>query len=67
MFGMKPKLLKDVVGIGQDVHQVRNRRALVAGDIRHARLQQGFGDGENAFPTKFIALAKAKFLDFIGK
>ena len=30
---MDPKICHDVLGIGQHIHQVRDRRALVASDI----------------------------------
>jgi hypothetical protein len=30
-------------------------------------LQQGFGDGQNAFAMEFVAIAQAKFLDLLHK
>ncbi len=58
------EFFEDVVGVGEDVHQVRDGRALIAGDVGNAGLQQRLGDGENAFAAKFLAFAEVKFLDF---
>ena len=57
---MNAELLEDVVGVGQDVHQVGDRGALVAGDVRHAGLQQGLGHGQDAFAAELLALAQAE-------
>ena len=51
------QLLQYVVGVGQHIHQVRDRRPLVARHIRHAGLQQGLGDGKNTFALEFVAIA----------
>ena len=56
------ELLQHVVGVGQHVDQVRDRRALVAGDVGHARLQQRLGDGEDAFAAEFLAGAEPELL-----
>ncbi len=58
---------QDVLRIGQHVHQVRDRRALVAGDIGDARLQQRLGHREDAFAAEHLAGAQAKLLDFFDK
>ena len=58
------EFFEDVVGVGEHVHQVRDRCALVAGYVGNAGLQEGFCDGEDAFAAKFLALAEVKFLDF---
>ncbi len=58
---------QDVLRVGQHVHQVRDRRALVAGDVSHARLQQRLGDGQDAFAGEFLARAEPQLLDFLGK
>jgi len=42
----------------QDVEKVRHRRALIAADVAHARLQERLGDGKNAFAAKNRAVAK---------
>ena len=57
------ELLQHVVGVGQHVDQMRDRRALVAGHIGHAGLQQRLGDGEDAFAAEFLAGAEPELLD----
>ena len=59
------ELLQDVVGVGQHVDKMRDRRALVAGDVGHAGLQQRLGDGEDAFAAEFLAGAELELLDFV--
>src|SRR5215472_7681723 len=61
---MDTELFKNIVRVGKHVHQVRNRSALIACHVGNAGLQKGFGDGKDAFATKFLALAEVKFLDF---
>ena len=58
------EFFEDVVGVGENVHQVRDWSALIAGHVGDAGLQQGFCDGEDAFAAKFLALAQVEFLDF---
>ena len=55
----------DVLGIDQHVEQMRHRRALVAADIGHARLQQRLGDGEDAFAAEGLAVAQPERLHFL--
>ena len=52
---------QDVVGVRQHVHQVRDRRALIAGDVGDAGLQQRLGDGENALAAEFLAAPRRSF------
>ena len=63
MLEVNAQLAQDVVGVGQHVHQVRDGRALVTGDIGDAGLQQGFGHRQDAFAVEFIALAQAQLGD----
>ncbi|MCY1226861.1 hypothetical protein D9M72_391110 [compost metagenome] len=58
---------KDVLRIGQHVHQVRDRRALVAGHVGDAGFQQRLGDREDALAAEYLAGTQAQFLDFFGK
>ena len=60
---MHAELVHHVLGVGQHVHQMRDRRALIAADIRDAGLKQGLRDRENAFAAKDFALAKLEILD----
>ena len=62
-----PSSFRYAFGVGQHIHQMRDRRALIAADIRHARLQQRLGDRENSLAAKFLAFAEAQRLDFFGK
>jgi hypothetical protein len=54
----------DVLRIDQHIEQMRHRRALVAADIAHARLQQRLGDGEDAFAAELGAVAEPQCLHF---
>ena len=54
-----------LLGIRQHVHQVRDRRALIAADVAHAGLQQRLGDRQDALAAKLRALADAKLSDFL--
>ena len=59
---MDAELGHDVLGVDQHVEQVRHRRALIAADIAHARLQQRLGDGEDALAVEFGAVAEPQRL-----
>ena len=61
---MDAELFQDVVRVRQHVHQVRDRRALIAGDIRHAGFEQRLGDGEDAFAAELLSRAQLQLLDF---
>ena len=60
---MNAEVSQNVPGIGKHVHQMGNRRALVAADVRYTGLKQRLGDGENALAMKDIAVAELKALD----
>ena len=64
---MDAEILQDVLGVGQNVHQVRNRRALIAPDIGDAGLQQRLGDRENPLAAKNLAVAEFQILDLACK
>ena len=64
---MHAEFAQNVLGVGQHVHQMADRRALVAADIADAALQQRLGDGEDAFAGEFLAGAEPQLLDFLGK
>jgi len=57
------EIAQHVVGIGEHVDEVRDRRALVAGDVGHAGLQQCLGDGEDALAAEFLPGAEPKLRD----
>ena len=64
---MDTELAHHVLGIDQHVDQMRHRRALIAADIAHARLQQRLGDGDDAFAVKGLAVAEPQELDFLAE
>ncbi len=59
---MHAEIADDVLGIDQHVEQVRDRRALIAADVAHARLQQRLGDRENTFAMEGLAVAELERL-----
>ncbi len=61
---MHAEFVEIVLGIDHDVEQVRHRRALIAADIGHARLQQRLGDGENALAVEGLPVAEPQRLHF---
>ena len=62
---MDAEFLEVVLGIDHHVEQVRHRRALIAADIGHPRLQQRLGDGENALAVEDLAVAEPQGLHFL--
>ena len=64
---MNAKLVQEVLQFDQHVDQMRDRRALVAADIGHARLQDGLGDREDALAAKDLALAQSKRPHLLGE
>ena len=63
---MHAELIEDALRVGKHVHQVRDRRALVAADVGDPGLQQRLGDGKNALASKFLARAQPQRLDFLA-
>ena len=63
----RAQVLEHVLGVRQHVHQVRDRRALIAAHVAHAGLQQCLGDGEDRLAVKFLALAETQLADFLSK
>ena len=61
---MHAELGHDVLGVDQHVEQMRDRRALIAADVGHARLQQRLGDGQDAFAVEGLAVAQPQRLHF---
>src|SRR5690606_3656888 len=53
--------------VGQDVHQVGDRRALIAADVADAGLQQRLGDGENAFAAELLPAPEPQLAYFMCK
>ncbi|MPN35731.1 hypothetical protein SDC9_183230 [bioreactor metagenome] len=58
---------QDVLGIGQHVHQMRDRCALVARDVVHAGLQQRLGHCQDAFTVEYLAGTQTELLDLFDK
>src|SRR5262245_63544174 len=59
---MHAEIADDVLGIDQNVEQVRHRRALIAADVAHAGLQQALGHREDALAVEGFALAERERL-----
>ena len=57
---MHTEFLHQRFGLHHHVEQMRHRRALVAADIGHAGLQQGFGHRQNAFAVKTFAVTQTQ-------
>ncbi len=57
-----PEVADDVLGIDQHIEQMRDRRALIAADIAHARLQQRLGYREDALAVEGLAVAELERL-----
>ena len=53
---MHTEFLHQRFGLHHHIQQMRNRCALVAADIGHARLQQGLGHRQYAFTVKGLTL-----------
>ena len=60
-----PSFLQQPLRIGQHVHEMRDRRALIAADIADAGLQQRLGDREDALAAEFLSRAEAQLADFV--
>ena len=54
-----------ILGVDHDVEQMRHRRALIAADIAHARLQQRLGDREDALAVEGLAFAEPQRFHFL--
>ena len=57
---MDAQFVEQVLRFDQHVDQMRDRRALVAADIGHARLQDRLGDGQDALAAEQLAVAEAQ-------
>ena len=58
---------QDVLRVGQHVHQVRDRRPLVARDIGDLRLEQRFRHRQDALSAEDLPGAEPEFPDFLDK
>ena len=61
---MHTEFLKNRLRVGQYVHQVRNRRTLITGDVAHTALEQGLGDRQNALAPEHSAGLSPQLLHF---
>ena len=66
-FEMHAEIGENILCIRQHVHQMRDRRALVAGDVADAAFEQRLGDGEDAFAAKFLAGAQLEIFHLARK
>ena len=58
---------EQVLRLDHHVDQMRDRRALVAADIAHARLKQRLGDGKDALAIEGVARPEPQGLNFLLK
>ena len=66
-FEAHAQFAEDVLSVRQHVHQMADRRALIAGDIADAVLQKRLGDREDAFALEHLAVADAQLFDLFGE
>ncbi len=64
---MDAEFFHHILGIGEHVHQVRDRRTLIAADIGYAGLQQRLGNRQNALAAEDIAVPELQVFDFTRK
>ena len=62
---MDSELEHQCVGVGEHVHQVRDRRSLVAADISDPGLKESLGDGENPLALEQLAFPEPELLDLL--
>ena len=54
-------------GLGQNIHQMRNRRPRITAHIGNTGLKQRLGDGKDRLAMKGFTLAKAQLFHLGGK
>ena len=64
---MHAKFVEHVLRVGEHVHQMGDRRPLIAADIGDAGLQQRLGDGENALAAEHFPGAELQVLDLASE
>ena len=62
---MHAELVQNVLRIGEHVHQMRDRRALIAADIADAAFEQRLGDRQDALAAEFLPRADLQLLHFL--
>ena len=60
-------LQERLVGVGQDVEEVRDRRARIPAHVGDAGLQQRLRDGEDPLAPEHLPVAQRQLLDFLGE
>ena len=61
------ELVKDVLCIAENIHEVRDRGALVPADVRDSGLQQALRDREAALAPELLASSESELLDRCGE
>lgn len=64
---MHAEIVEHILGVCEHVHQMRDRRTLIAADIGNAGLQQRLGQCEDTLSVKGVAIAEPQILDFPGE
>ena len=62
---MHAELIEDVAGVVEHVHDMRNRRTLVAAHIGNARLEQRLRYGKDRLAVEGFAFAELELLYFL--
>ena len=61
---MHAEFVQDFARVGEHIHQMRDRRALITAYVGDSRLQQGLGDGEYGLALEYLAGSEFKRLNF---
>jgi hypothetical protein len=61
------QLGKYLLGICENVHQMTDRRALIAADIANTSLEKRFGECQNTLAREGFPFTNLEFLHFLGK
>ncbi len=66
-FEMNAQFLQYVLGVGQHIHQMRDRSALIAAHIGDTRLQQRLGDRQDSLAAELLTGSELEVFDLARK
>ena len=61
------ELVENVLRIAENIHEVRDRGALVPADVRDAGLEQALRHREDALASELLASSESELLDLCGE
>ena len=64
MLEVDAELFEDAIRVVEDIHQVRDGRALITGNVGNSGLQQGLRDREDSLTMEYFTFTEIKFLNF---